>query len=164
MAIGFRTVGGAHGKNYYCELGAQMLHKRQILIRQYDDNVNLSTIGQIGQFCKNKNSYAGQCCHDDISVTVLFASIAQESSDFNLWLNNWLETLPSTPKVRRILQMLDIYVETEVTMSDEEFSNFYSKASAGFGRLTYKQQGYGSLIRDVDQQNNNMSNSLLRLM
>jgi len=25
---GYRTTGGQHGKNYYCELGASMIHKR----------------------------------------------------------------------------------------------------------------------------------------
>jgi len=25
---GFRTTGGQHGKNYYCELGSTMIHRR----------------------------------------------------------------------------------------------------------------------------------------
>lgn len=44
LQYGFRTTGGEHGKNYYCELGAKMIHNRQILVRQHDQNVNKSSI------------------------------------------------------------------------------------------------------------------------
>jgi hypothetical protein len=45
LQYGFRTTTGSHGKNYYCELGAKMMHRRQIIVRQYDDNINISTLG-----------------------------------------------------------------------------------------------------------------------
>jgi len=45
LQYGYRTTGGSHGKNYYCDLGASMIHKRQIIPRQLDnDNVNISTV------------------------------------------------------------------------------------------------------------------------
>lgn len=144
---GFRTVGGQHGKNYYCELGASMIHKRQILIRQYDNDVNLSSINQLNQFGKNnKGKYEGSCCHDDIAVTCLFVSIAQESKQFIVYLNMWLEKQNPTQKICKIGEMLNIFIEREAQISDEEFSAFYSAASAGFGKLTYKQNGYGAIM------------------
>ena len=43
--------------------------------------------------------------------------------------------------------MLNIYVEKEAQISDDEsFYNFYKTASAGFGKLTHKQKGYGSVM------------------
>jgi len=42
--------------------------------------------------------------------------------------------------------MLNIFIEREAQISDEEFSAFYSAASAGFGKLTYKQNGYGAIM------------------
>jgi len=36
----------------------------------------------------------GNNCHDDISVTVLFVSIAEESVSFRQWLNEWYEECP----------------------------------------------------------------------
>lgn len=110
LSVGFRTTTGNHGKTYYCEMGSYMMHKRQILVRQYADDINHSTIGELTQFCKQKNSYAGQCCHDDLAVSTLFVSIAQESKEFILWVSNWLEDLEQTPNVLKIQEMLNIYV------------------------------------------------------
>lgn len=153
LQYGFRTTGGEHGKTYYCELGSSMMRRRQIIVRQYDErDINVSSIGQLNQFCKNaKGSYEGQCCHDDISVTCMFVSIAQESAHFIIWLNEWLETMPQTYKVQVIRQMLEIYVEQEAQMSDELFNAFYKAASANFGKVTHKQNGYGNLMRGGDQ-------------
>jgi len=96
LQYGFRTTGGEHGKNYYCELGAKMIHNRQILVRQHDQDVNLSSINELNQFGKNKkkNTYEGSLCHDDIAVTCLFISIAPESRQFIKFLNEWIEKAP----------------------------------------------------------------------
>jgi len=155
MQYGFRTTGGVHGKSYYCELGSQMIHKRQIVLQQCDEeDINKSTISQLAQFGKNsKGVYMGSCCHDDISVTCLFVSIVQESNAFNVWLNDWMETCVQTPKVRRIREMLNMYVEQDVQMNDEMFKAFYKAASANFGRLTHKQNGQGSIMSGVAQNN-----------
>ena len=146
---GFRTVGGKHGKNYYCELGAKMINRRQILVRQYHQDVNLSSINQLNQFGKNKkkNNYEGSCCHDDIAVTCLFVSIAPESRQFMMFLNDWIEKIDQTRKVITIQEMLGMYVEREAQISDDEaFFSFYKTASAGFGKLTHKQNGHGAAM------------------
>lgn len=148
LQYGFRTTGGEHGKKYYCELGASMMHKRQIIIRQYDDDINKSSVSQLNQFCKTNNgSYMGECCHDDISVTCLFVSIAQESRQFRMWLNEWLESTNIWGhKLNIIRQMLQIYVEKEAQISDELHSAFYASAGQSFGKLTHEQHGYGSVM------------------
>ncbi|WQJ53615.1 MAG: terminase large subunit [Wendovervirus sonii] len=153
---GYRTTGGSHGKNYYCELGASMIHKRQIIPRQIDnDNVNISTVTQLQQFAKNdKGHYEGTCCHDDISITTLFVSIAQESKQFRLWITDWMEHL-NTRKSIKIMEMLNIYIEQEAQISQEAFHNFYQAASSTFGKLTYKQNGYGSIMDGNIPNNNN---------
>lgn len=99
--IGYVTKAGSRGKNYYCELGAEMIDKRQIIIMQKHDDINKSTFGEISQFCKkqNKNTYAGQGCHDDLASSTLFISIVQESSGFTQWINDWLESIAYIPKV-----------------------------------------------------------------
>lgn len=165
---GFRTVGGQHGKNYYCELGAKMISKRQILVRQYHEDVNLSSINQINQFGKNKkkNTYEGSCCHDDIAVTCLFVSIAPESRQFMMFLNDWIEKTDQTQKIRTIQQMLGIYVEREAQVSDDEaFYSFYKTASAGFGKLTHKQNGHGAVMTgNIDpNQFNNFNNGNIHI-
>jgi len=46
MMYGYKTKGGAKGKNYWCERGANLMLKRQLIIRQYDENnINISSIG-----------------------------------------------------------------------------------------------------------------------
>ncbi len=148
LQYGFRTTGGEHGKKYFCELGASMMHKRQIIIRQYDDDINKSSVSQLNQFCKTNNgSYMGECCHDDISVTCLFVSIAQESRQFRMWLNEWIESTNMWGrKLNIIRQMLQIYVEKEAQISDELHSAFYASAGQSFGKLTHEQHGYGSVM------------------
>ena len=32
--MGFKTVGGNHGKGYFCESGARLINKRQIIVSQ----------------------------------------------------------------------------------------------------------------------------------
>ena len=55
-----------------------------------------------------------------------------------------------------IQKMLQIYVEQDVQMSDEMFHAFYKAASANFGKLTYEQKGYSSIING---SNNTYSNT-----
>ena len=151
---GFRTTGGQHGKNYYCELGAKMIHNRQILIRQHDQDVNHSSINELNQFGKNKkkNTYEGSLCHDDIAITCLFVSIAPESRQFIKFLNEWIEKAPQTEKLYKIGQMLNILVEKEAQLTDEQFDAFYKTAGANFRSLRHKQNGYGALMQgNVDQ-------------
>lgn len=157
---GFRTVGGSHGKNYYCEVGATMIHKRQIIVRQCDKDVNLSAVNQLNQFGKNKkkNTYEGSCCHDDIAVTCLFVSVAQESRQFIMYLNEWIEKTPQTKKIDKIRQMLNLYVDKEAQVStDEQFKAFYNIAAKGFNKLTHKQNGYGSIIKRQQMATNSVN-------
>lgn len=161
---GFRTVTGNHGKKYYCELGAKYIQQRQIIAKQDHDVAVFSTIEQLKAFGKVKNSYAGLAMHDDISITVLFASRFFDDDDQFEWLDEWFTALPTFPyelrseqeKVQLILQYLDMYqeaVEDDEKESDE-MSQINSYASQGFGQITQQTQGtYGSLLN----QNNNSS-------
>lgn len=155
LQYGFRTTGGEHGKNYYCELGAKMIHNRQILVRQHDQDVNHSSINELDQFGKNKkkNTYEGSLCHDDIAITCLFISIAPESRQFIKFLNEWIEKAPQTEKLYKIGQMLNILVEKEAQLTDDQFDAFYKTAGANFRSLRYKQNGYGALMQGNADQN-----------
>lgn len=155
LQYGFRTTGGEHGKNYYCELGAKMIHNRQILVRQHDQDVNHSSINELDQFGKNKkkNTYEGSLCHDDIAITCLFISIAPESRQFIKFLNEWIEKAPQTEKLYKIGQMLNILVEKEAQLTDDQFDAFYKTAGANFRSLRHKQNGYGALMQGNADQN-----------
>ena len=155
LQYGFRTTGGEHGKNYYCELGAKMIHNRQILVRQHDQDVNHSSINELDQFGKNKkkNTYEGSLCHDDIAITCLFVSIAPESRQFIKFLNEWIEKAPQTEKLYKIGQMLNILVEKEAQLTDDQFDAFYKTAGANFRSLRHKQNGYGALMQGNADQN-----------
>lgn len=116
---GFKTVGGKHGKSYFCDKGAEMLSSRQIIVCQDHEIPNCSTIQQLEAFGKNdKGTYEGICMHDDISITVLFVSIALEQEDFITWIEDWFRMLPNMDieydykvKLNTIAQMLDMYVD-----------------------------------------------------
>ena len=131
-----------------------MLRQRQIIISQYHSDIDLSTIYQLENFGKDKKgNYKGAACHDDLAVTVFFVSIAQEQEYFRIWLEEWLEGMILTPKVQRIRYMLDIYVESEPEITDEQFSNFYNMASAGFGKITKQSNTYGTIMNGNMQNN-----------
>ena len=151
---GFRTKNGSKGKKYYCDLGEKMLRQRQIIVSQYDSNINLSTIYQLENFGKDKKgNYSGAACHDDLSITVFFVSIAGEQEYFRIWVEEWLENMILTPQVQIIRQMLEIYVETEPEITDQEFTGFYNMASAGFGKITKQSNSYSSLMNGNNTNN-----------
>jgi predicted aldo/keto reductase-like oxidoreductase len=98
----------------------------------------MSTIEQLKSFGKVKNSYAGLSTHDDIAVTVLFASHFFDNADNYLeWLDEWFEKLSyiSTTeedrnKINTILMYLDKYEYTkDDEQDDDDFSNIASIAA-----------------------------------
>lgn len=159
---GFRTVSGSHGKKYYCELGAKYIQQRQIIVKQDHDIPVLSTIEQLKGFGKVKNSYAGLAMHDDISITVLFASRFFDDDDQFEWLDEWFTSLPQfsyntteeKENVMLILQYLDMYqdsVEDDEKDTDDMIA-ITAYASQGFGQITQQTQGtYGSLLSQNNQ-------------
>lgn len=161
---GFLTTGGSHGKKYYCELGSKLIDLGQIIVKQDHEIPVMSTVEQLKSFGKVKNSYAGLAMHDDISVTVLFASrFFDDESNFE-WLDEWFSQLPNynyqtteeRNKVNTILNYLQIY---EYTNEDDDteadnYSELASIATAGFGQITKQTQGtYGALMHGQNQSN-----------
>ena len=152
--MGFKTVSGAHGKGYWCELGAIMVQKRQIIVSQDEENPSRSSIQQLGAFGKNaKGLYGGDCMHDDIAVTVFFVSIALESEDFMMWIEDWFRMYEQfdvdyEKKVlyQKVARLMEVYVEQEYDedqMSQEEIEQLYGSAASGFGKLSKTYDPYG---------------------
>ena len=162
----FRTSGGNHGKNYYCELGAKLISLRQIVVCQDHDPGTLSTIEQLKSFGKVKEKYMGIGAHDDIAVTVLFSSRWFEDDDFLSWIEEWIEELPGynygddlfRNKLRSIYALQQKYAEDlEDEINDKDFADQYMSAASGFGRITgVNSSSYSSMIHNA-QQNNNSS-------
>ena len=84
--------------------------------------------------------------HDDISITILFASrFFEDDSQFE-WLDEWFSqlsnynynTIEERNKVLQILNYLEIY---EYTNEDDDteadnYSELVSAATSGFGQIT----------------------------
>ena len=119
----------------------------------------MSSVEQLKSFGKVKNSYAGLSMHDDISITILFASrFFEDDSQFE-WLDEWFSQLPNynyntieeRNKVLQILNYLEIY---EYTNEDDDteadnYSELVSAATSGFGQITQQASGtYGSLMHN----------------
>lgn len=156
---GFLTTGGEHGKKYYCELGAKLISLNQINVSQDHEIPVMSTIEQLKTFGKVKNSYAGLSAHDDIAVTVLFASRFFDDEKYFEWLDDWFTQLPqftydssSSEKLTTILHYLDIYEYTkDDDYDDNDDKQLNQLAMSGFGQLTTQAQGtYGSLLINQD--------------
>lgn len=135
--FGFKTVGGKKGKGYWCELGSKMISRRQIIVTQYDDNPNKSSLMQLQGFGKNeKGVYTGSCMHDDIAVTILFLSRFMEEEENIAWLETFIElqTPDIYPFINKLKYYLRIYTDSETNnLSDEEFAKLHS---TGDGRYS----------------------------
>lgn len=161
LISGFLTVSGNHGKKYFCELGAKLIGLKQIIVSQDHEVPVMSTIEQLKSFGKVKNSYAGLSTHDDIAITVLFASRFFDAEDkYFEWLDEWFSILPTlnnTQEEQEKLNKIYTYLEKyEYTKDDDQYEDDISEISAyaaqGFGQLTMQTTGtYGSLF-NVNQQ------------
>ena len=77
--FGYKTTSGGNGigKSYFCDKGAEMLTKRQIIVNHWSMDPNECTISELGAFDKIKKSqlskfytYEGVGLHDDLAKTV----------------------------------------------------------------------------------------------
>lgn len=150
----FLTVGGNHGKKYYCELGAKLISLKQIIVSQDHDIPVMSTIEQLKSFGKVKNSYAGLSTHDDIAITVLFASRFFDDDNYFEWLDEWFTLLPTfnntkelKEQINTILMYLDKYEYTHDDDQEDDLGELNTYAAQGFGQITLQTSGtYGSLF------------------
>lgn len=150
----FLTVSGNHGKKYYCELGAKLISLKQIIVSQDHDIPVMSTIEQLKSFGKVKNSYAGLSTHDDIAITVLFASRFFDDDNYFEWLDEWFSLLPTfnntkelKEQINTILMYLDKYEYTHDDEQDDDLGELNTYAAQGFGQITLQTSGtYGSLF------------------
>ena len=150
----FLTVGGNHGKKYYCELGAKLISLKQIIVSQDHDIPVMSTIEQLKSFGKVKNSYAGLSTHDDIAITVLFASRFFDDDNYFEWLDEWFTLLPTfnntkelKEQINTILMYLDKYEYTHDDEQEDDLGELNTYAAQGFGQITLQTTGtYGSLF------------------
>lgn len=160
---GFLTVSGNHGKKYFCELGAKLIGLKQIIVSQDHEIPVMSTIEQLKSFGKVKNSYAGLSTHDDIAITVLFASRFFDDEDkYFEWLDEWFSLLPTlnntqeeTENLNKILTYLEKYEYTKDDEQEDDPGEIAAYAAQGFGKLTMETQGtYGSLYnQNIDYTN-----------
>ena len=162
---GFRLSGGEHGKGYYCEAGAKLISKRQIIISHDSPTPVLSSIQQLEAFGKTKTGkYEGSCIHDDISMTILMPSIVIECEEFIMWIDDWLEFLPYmeiNDIIKNKLIMISRFLETfvvesteEEEYSNEEYMRMVASSTSGFnsygtmGQIPYQyptyNNGYGT--------------------
>ena len=160
----FHTSGGNHGKNYYCEYGAKLISLRQIVVMQTHEIGTLSTIHQLKSFGKLKEKYQGIGSHDDIAVTVLFASRFFEDDIFISWIEEWIDDLPMKnygdykfkQKLKQIFELRQKYAEQlDDEMSDQDFKDYVLNAAEGFGKIHNLDNvpTYGNIIRQSAQNN-----------
>lgn len=148
--FGYKTTSGGNGigKSYFCEEGAKMLTKRQIIVNHWNpDDPNECTISELGAFDKIKKStvskfyqYEGVGLHDDLAKTVLDCSRAVEIEEFVLWLQEYFE---SEEKIREgegawkyplFQRLMNISVDTdEGELTDDEFVAMYTDGGATAG-------------------------------
>jgi len=146
--FGYKTTSGGNGigKSYFCEEGAKMLTKRQIIVNHWNpDDSNECTISELGAFDKIKKSttskfyqYEGVGLHDDLAKTILDCSRAVEIEEFVLWLQEYFED--DTSGIREIedawkypilQRIMNIAVDVdEGQTTDEEFTAMYTDGGA----------------------------------
>ena len=149
--FGYKTTSGGNGigKSYFCEEGAKMLTKRQIIVNHWNpDDPNECTISELGAFDKIKKSqlskfyqYEGVGLHDDLAKTVLDCSRALEIEEFVLWLQEYFEDADGKIKAGEgewkfpmLQRIMNISVDVdEGQLTDDEFTAMYTDGGATAG-------------------------------
>ena len=160
LLTSFKTKGGKMGKNYYCEFGAKLISQRQIVVSQKHQLGSMSTIDQLKAFGKLNDKYQGVGQHDDISITVLFASRFFDDNDFLEWIEEWLDTLSMTNygdtefryKLRKSFELRQKFQEQQDDeISDQDFKDQILSAASGFGQIhdNINAQTYGNIIKQA---------------
>jgi len=174
--FGYKTTSGGNGigKSYFCEEGAKMITKRQIIVNHWNQaDGNECTISELGAFDKIKKSnlskfyqYEGVGLHDDLAKTVLDCSRAVEIEEFVLWLQEYFEEGMSVKqgegqwKFPLLQRIMNVSVDTEEGQTtDEEFmamytdggatqGNTFARMNAGFPTINGGLRGstYGSMM------------------
>lgn len=110
--FGFKMTGGSRGKAYYCELGAKMISKKQIIVTQFHKKDEMCTIAELNAFGKVKKgqgyTYEGIALHDDLAITVLNVSRAVEMEDVTIWLQDYFDHLPNDRRKLGVARLLQI--------------------------------------------------------
>ena len=173
---GFKTVGGAHGKGYWCESGKKMIERSQIIITQDNEEPNMSSIQQLEAFGKNKNNvYEGSGIHDDIAVTIFFTSIAFENEDFISWIDDWFTILTESDipfeikeQLKTIGQFLDIYVTQNINeddYTDQDYKELYGSSAENFGQINipnnYMNGNMMNPLSSIYQNQNRYANNMM---
>lgn len=152
--FGYKTTGGTHGKGYYCERGAKLISKRQIIVRQENSNVNYSSIGQLQNFGKNdKGVYEGTLCHDDIAVTILFLSrlFEDEMEEFKTWIDEFFDKAQMSPKTSAVKFFLKLYSEENPEISDNDFNGlFLNDSNQQMGNIYNMQFNHQTMISPLN--------------
>lgn len=162
--FGFKTVGGSHGKGYWCETGAKLIAKRQIIVSQDHTVPAQSTIQQLEAFGKNKNRvYEGSCMHDDIATTVLFASMVFEQPQFMQWVEDWYEEIRYqniSDAMKKSIDDIDYFLETYTVqtvtevdgMEEDELYDIYEESINAFnrpGRMNFQSSDTSNMSNNI---------------
>ena len=159
--FGYKTTSGGNGigKSYFCDKGAEMLTKRQIIVNHWSMDPNECTISELGAFDKIKKSqlskfytYEGVGLHDDLAKTVLDCSRAVEIEEFVLWLQDYfeghdhkfLDSPESAVKYFMLSKIMNVSADVdEGQLTDDEFSSMYTDGGAqGMNTFARAQAGF----------------------
>ena len=160
-SYGFKTSPGSMGKSYFCELGAKMIARHQIIVNQYNNETpTKSSISQLENFGKNsKGLYEGSCMHDDIAVTVLFISHVNDIPEFFDWIEEWFDSLEeyNNMHILHIKEILNMYINNgEEEYTDDDFKSLY-----GIDENQYNTSFIKPMVQ-TPYLNNNIQNPYLK--
>lgn len=150
---GFKMTGGSRGKAYYCELGAKMITKKQIIVNHYNPTDEMCSIAELNAFGKVKKgqsfTYEGIALHDDLAITILNVSRAVEMEEVQIWLQDYFDHMPMSRRKLGIAKILKIASEAMAAESNSEgmFDALYRNHSP------QPSQGYQGGGYNVQQMN-----------
>ncbi len=106
-------------KEYFCKLGKKLISQKTIIPNEKE------TLAEFGSFGKVKNTYKGIAKHDDIAMSTLNLSRFYEEPEYNDWLYDFLDGMPTSDVKNYILQILQDPMDTPEEINDESFKTFY---------------------------------------
>jgi hypothetical protein len=106
-------------KDFFCKMGKQLVTKKLIVINESETAREFRGFGK-----DKKGKYRGIGIHDDIVMSTLNIARLFEENDYEEWLYDLFEDLPTSPIKELISKLLEEYIE-ESEVEDNLYKAMY---------------------------------------
>lgn len=130
-------------RDFFCKLGKALISKNLIIINESETAREFRGFGK-----DKKGKYRGIGVHDDIVLSTLNLSRAFEENEYEEWLYDLLEDMPTSPTKSLISKLLEEYIEEGEEIADNLYKMMYDDSQ--------KELTEASILKMLNQSNKDL--------